>query len=143
MKDWNWKHVGIGAVILALALGWPPTRAIIKFILPLGGGIDDLIFWIALVIALLVWEGRWYKAWKIREDVAFVNRRGGKIQQIVITALVVMVALFVPYTGEPIQRYFLMGQNLFTPGTFIALGAEALIILAVWAIASLPTKKGK
>ena len=35
-------------IILGLALWFPPTRGLILYILPLGSGVDDLIFILAL-----------------------------------------------------------------------------------------------
>ena len=45
------RNIAIGSVITALLFWNPATRNIILFILPLGSGIDDLIFLLALLFA--------------------------------------------------------------------------------------------
>jgi hypothetical protein len=46
------------ALAVALVMWNPTTRAIVLFILPLGSGIDDLIFILALGSALVIWVVR-------------------------------------------------------------------------------------
>ena len=56
MKLSNWSKLLIILGILCLLMLHPMTRAIIMFILPLGSGIDDLIFFILLFTFLLVFS---------------------------------------------------------------------------------------
>lgn len=44
----NWAKTMIVLAALLLLMLFPPTRAVLLFILPLGSGIDDLIFFILL-----------------------------------------------------------------------------------------------
>jgi len=56
------KRIGYTAlafIIVALLFWNPFTRSIILFILPLGSGMDDLIF-IAALIAAIVFGAFWY-----------------------------------------------------------------------------------
>lgn len=57
MKLSNWAKTMIVLAILLLLMLFQPTRAILFLILPLGSGIDDLIFFILLfvfgIVALL------------------------------------------------------------------------------------------
>lgn len=50
MKLSNWAKTMIVLAVLLLLMIFPPTRAILVFILPLGSGIDDLIFFILLFL---------------------------------------------------------------------------------------------
>lgn len=50
MKLSNWAKTMIVLAILLLLMLFPPMRAILLFILPLGSGIDDLIFFILLFL---------------------------------------------------------------------------------------------
>ena len=50
----NWAKIIWGLLIAALLLVTPFTRQIILIILPLGSGIDDLLFFVFLTLALLV-----------------------------------------------------------------------------------------
>ncbi len=43
------------ALIVAFIMWIPVTRQIVLFILPLGSGIDDLVFITALVVAIVIW----------------------------------------------------------------------------------------
>lgn len=54
MKLSNWAKTMIVLAILLLLMLFQPTRAILMFILPLGSGIDDLIFFILLFVFGLV-----------------------------------------------------------------------------------------
>jgi len=40
---------------VAFIMWIPVTRQIVLFILPLGSGIDDLVFITALVVAIVIW----------------------------------------------------------------------------------------
>ena len=53
MKTQDLKMWVIGLVIAALLFGNPMTRSIILWILPLGSGIDDLIFLALLILAVV------------------------------------------------------------------------------------------
>lgn len=50
----NWTKTMIALCALLLLLLNPFTRQIVFFILPLGSGIDDLIFFIVLFVAIAV-----------------------------------------------------------------------------------------
>lgn len=50
----NWGKALIAMLILLWLFIFPPTRQIILFILPLGSGIDDLIFFVLLFAALIL-----------------------------------------------------------------------------------------
>lgn len=50
----NWAKTMIVLAVLLLLILFPPTRAILLFILPLGSGIDDLIFFVLLFVFGLV-----------------------------------------------------------------------------------------
>lgn len=54
MKLSNWAKTMIVLAVLLLLMLFPPTRAILLFILPLGSGIDDLIFFILLFVFIVV-----------------------------------------------------------------------------------------
>jgi hypothetical protein len=54
MKLSNWAKTMIVLAVLLLLMLFPPTRAILLFILPLGSGIDDLIFFVLLFVFGLV-----------------------------------------------------------------------------------------
>ncbi|MFP4346593.1 MAG: hypothetical protein ACLFU8_18055 [Anaerolineales bacterium] len=43
------------ALLVAFVMWNPVTRQIVLFILPLGSGIDDLVFITALVVAIIIW----------------------------------------------------------------------------------------
>lgn len=45
------RDLAIAAAIIALLFWNPATRSVILFILPLGSGIDDLIFMVAALFA--------------------------------------------------------------------------------------------
>ena len=65
----NWTKSILALLGLALLFIMPFTRQIILFILPLGSGVDDLIFFVLLLLAFLVFLIRANKAliYKIRE----------------------------------------------------------------------------
>lgn len=50
----NWAKLLIILGILCLLMLHPITRAVVMFVLPLGSGIDDLIFFILLFAFLIV-----------------------------------------------------------------------------------------
>lgn len=50
----NWWKALIAVLILMWLFIFPPTRHVILFILPLGSGIDDLIFFVLLFVALIL-----------------------------------------------------------------------------------------
>lgn len=52
----NWAKLLIIIGILCLLMLHPITRSVVMFILPLGSGIDDLIFFILLFAFLLVFS---------------------------------------------------------------------------------------
>lgn len=142
MTNWNWFKVGIGLGIATLLMLFPLTRRIIILILPLGRGIDDLIFMIVFVGAVLVWGGRWYMAWKARQDVRKVNRNP-KLRAWVISAIIVIVALTVAPTGVPIQNFFLMSRPITDPSFPIWLAVEIAVVAITWLILGRSSKKGK
>lgn len=54
----NWKKTVVVGLITMFLLIFPPTRGLIWFLLPLGSGIDDLIFFIVtgIVVAILCYK---------------------------------------------------------------------------------------
>lgn len=54
MRWGNWKKVMIATSILILLFWIPVTRSAILFVLPLGSGLDDLIFFVLLIIACVL-----------------------------------------------------------------------------------------
>lgn len=50
----NWKAAMLSTVILILLFWIPFTRKIFLFLLPLGSGIDDLVFFVLLIIACVL-----------------------------------------------------------------------------------------
>lgn len=54
MKITNWWKALIAILILMWLFIFPPTRQVILFILPLGSGIDDLIFFMLLFVAVIL-----------------------------------------------------------------------------------------
>lgn len=50
----NWKKTVLVLVILIFLVLLQPTRQLLYLILPLGSGIDDLIFWILCFVLLIV-----------------------------------------------------------------------------------------
>lgn len=54
MKVSNWWKALIAVLVLMWLFIFPPTRQMILFILPLGSGIDDLIFFVLLFVALIL-----------------------------------------------------------------------------------------
>lgn len=134
MTNWNWKYIGIGLAILFVMLGWPPTRALIVFILPLGRGVDDFLFWVVAAGAGIVWGGQWWTKWKAREDVRRVNKnKNRKVLYWTLTSIVLIMSLIIPPTGTPLQNWFLMGKPIQDPITFgIWLAVEGLAVLFIW-----------
>ena len=55
LKERYKKHRGIlGILTLLVLLFWNPfTRQIILFLLPLGSGVDDLVFYILVVLTIV------------------------------------------------------------------------------------------
>lgn len=56
----TWKRLGWAAVVIALLLFIPYTRRAVLVILPLGKGVDDVLFLAAAIAALIIFGGRWY-----------------------------------------------------------------------------------
>lgn len=54
----NWKSISVISLIIALLFWIPFTRVAILFILPLGSGVDDLIFLSFLVIGIVAFTVR-------------------------------------------------------------------------------------
>lgn len=52
MSNWAKTMIILGLALLFML--FPPTRAVLLFILPLGSGIDDLIFFILLFVFVTV-----------------------------------------------------------------------------------------
>lgn len=50
----NWAKTVIVLLVILFLMIFPPTRHFIMFLLPLGSGIDDLIFFIVLSILIAV-----------------------------------------------------------------------------------------
>lgn len=50
----NWAKLLIALGVLCLLMLHPITRSVIMFILPLGSGIDDLIFFVLAFLFLIV-----------------------------------------------------------------------------------------
>lgn len=49
MKKWpNWTKLLLGLCVLAMVLAIPATRMVLLLILPLGSGIDDLLFFVVI-----------------------------------------------------------------------------------------------
>lgn len=63
----NWAKTMIVLCLLLILMINPFTRQVIFLILPLGSGIDDLIFFILLIITLLVFLIRASRLDKIKE----------------------------------------------------------------------------
>jgi len=68
MSSENIKNWAIGLAILVLALWNPASRAVIFYILPVGSGIDDLVFIVVAIAAVIAWAFRY--ANKKREEEA-------------------------------------------------------------------------
>lgn len=58
MSKWsrlsNWAKTIIVLLVLLLLMLFPPTRTVLIYMLPLGSGIDDLIFFILLFVLVVV-----------------------------------------------------------------------------------------
>ena len=52
LSNWAKTMLVLGALLLLML--FPPTRAVLLFVLPLGSGIDDLIFFILLFVFITV-----------------------------------------------------------------------------------------
>lgn len=50
----NWCKAVIMLAALLFLMIFPPTRSLVVFLLPLGSGIDDLIFFILLFATIMV-----------------------------------------------------------------------------------------
>ena len=50
----NWKAAMLSTVILILLFWFPFSRRVILFLLPLGSGIDDLVFFVLLIAAAVL-----------------------------------------------------------------------------------------
>lgn len=50
----NWKKTVVVLLLLVFLMLFPPTRQFLLFVLPLGSGIDDLIFFVLLFVLLCV-----------------------------------------------------------------------------------------
>ena len=53
-KTTNWCKAVIVLAALLFLMIFPPTRSLVVFLLPLGSGIDDLIFFILLFATIMV-----------------------------------------------------------------------------------------
>lgn len=54
MRWGNWRKVMLVTSILILLFWIPVTRSAILFVLPLGSGLDDLIFFVLLILACVL-----------------------------------------------------------------------------------------
>lgn len=50
----NWKAAMLSTVILILLFWFPFSRRVLLFLLPLGSGIDDLVFFVLLIAAAVL-----------------------------------------------------------------------------------------
>lgn len=83
----NWTRLGVIAGLVSLALWIPFTRAVILFILPLGSGIDDLIFFAALFAAISFYvTGHWV------EGTPTLERTQRLFVAIVVGAIVLVIS---------------------------------------------------
>lgn len=53
-KTTNWCKAVIVLAALLFLMIFPPTRSLVVFLLPLGSGIDDLIFFILVFATIMV-----------------------------------------------------------------------------------------
>lgn len=89
----KWTKMGLVAGLVALALWIPFTRAAILFILPLGGGIDDLIFFAAAFAALSFYiTGHWV------EGAPTLDKTRRVFVSIVVGALVLIVTTLLMFS---------------------------------------------
>lgn len=140
MKDWNWKTIGIVALIVGVLAWWPPTRAIIRVILPLGRGLDDFIVLAAMALGLIVWGARSWNSWKAKRDVAHLNKKANwKLRASVFTGIVLAVWFILPPTNM-VLRNFMLGKPITDSFALIMSGVYAFGLFVVWLILSM---KGK
>ena len=50
----NWKILMVSTIVAILLFWFPPTRAAILWVLPLGSGVDDFVFLCLLTLAFIL-----------------------------------------------------------------------------------------
>lgn len=65
LSNWAKTMIVLGIALLLMII--PFTRSIITFILPLGSGMDDLLFFILLFVTLMVFLIRGARLDKVKE----------------------------------------------------------------------------
>ena len=130
MKDWNWKNILIGFGIAVALLLHPLSRRIILFILPLGRGIDDLIFWIVAFVFIILLIARGWAKWNVIADVFRFLYADDKIKQSIMIALGILIMSFTP-AGTYIYRWFFLGETfeVVNPGFFIPVIVSILVVI--------------
>lgn len=73
----NWCKAVIVLAALLFLMIFPPTRSLVVFLLPLGSGIDDLIFFILLFVTIMVVLFRLTDINVLKKmSAGFINERG-------------------------------------------------------------------
>jgi hypothetical protein len=145
ISKWNWKVIGLVAAGIALAMFLPPVRALVLFILPLGSGVDDIVFILALIIATMVWGGRAWAAWKIRDDIRYAKKHlSPKTQAWILTCIVILISVSVAPTASPAWDAILMGKPIGDPATFfVCVAIECVLVAVIWFIFGSKRKEKK
>jgi hypothetical protein len=135
MYKWNWRAIGLGLLATTALLFFPITRRIIVFILPLGSGIDDLLFMIVFAITLVVAFATGWISWDKTQDLIFLRKSKPEIRQAVSAVIGFCVFALTP-TGSAIVSSLLIGTDfeLLSPDTIthilisVLAGAMAYIL---------------
>lgn len=96
------KRLGYVAMVVAVLFAVPITRRVVLYILPLGSGVDDIVFLCAAFLASVLWGGRIVydlkkDANRLMQDESEWRKTkiiGGVIIAVAIVVVVVMTWMF-------------------------------------------------
>ena len=123
------------AVSVIILLYWLPfTRPVIRWLLPMGSGFDDLIQVAALVILSVYLIARAYYTFQKTEQFRMVNNHhNSKLKHIVIVVLA-FISLIIT-SGSEVGATLLYGKPL-SITTAIVIAAHTLTVAVLWIVAS-------
>lgn len=124
----------LGLLVTAFLFANPITRRIILWILPLGRGVDDLIVWLALLIAGGIYLVTKWEQINVKQKIQDLGKKENlKSLQITLTIAGVLVSLAIPYVRNEFLDWFFESDPIESPLKFYAyLGLAGTYILLVW-----------
>lgn len=138
-NTWKWIiGLGVGAFLLA----HPFTRQIVKLILPLGSGWDDLVE-LALIIAFgyLVISRGWIKWEKLQTFRSIDRDKNTRVKQVAWVTLAIGGACLYPGFVNAITGLVMFARPIIDPSYIVVLVTVLILVVVGWNVISFIDKR--